>query len=32
VLGRPQTPDGSTRSVACWLHPTTSPVTSPGER
>jgi oligopeptide/dipeptide ABC transporter ATP-binding protein len=21
VLGRPDTPDGATRSVACWLHP-----------
>jgi peptide/nickel transport system ATP-binding protein len=26
VLGRPGTPDGSTRSVACWLHPTEQPV------
>jgi oligopeptide/dipeptide ABC transporter ATP-binding protein len=26
VLGRPGTPDGSTRSVACWLHPVKQPV------
>ncbi|WP_433826351.1 ABC transporter ATP-binding protein [Actinoplanes sp. CA-015351] len=26
VLGRPDTADGSTRSVACWLHPTEQPV------
>jgi peptide/nickel transport system ATP-binding protein len=26
VLGRPDTPDGSVRSVACWLHPTDKPV------
>jgi peptide/nickel transport system ATP-binding protein len=26
VLGRPDTPDGSTRSVACWLHPVREPV------
>ncbi|WP_229069787.1 ABC transporter ATP-binding protein [Actinoplanes sp. DH11] len=26
VLGRPGTPDGATRSVACWLHPTAQPV------
>lgn len=26
VLGRPDTPDGATRSVACWLHPTEQPV------
>jgi peptide/nickel transport system ATP-binding protein len=25
VLGRPDTPDGSTRSVACWLHPAEQP-------
>nr|WP_296073122.1 ABC transporter ATP-binding protein [uncultured Actinoplanes sp.] len=26
VLGRPGTPDGAGRSVACWLHPTEQPV------
>jgi peptide/nickel transport system ATP-binding protein len=26
VLGRPDTPDGAGRSVACWLHPTKQPV------
>jgi peptide/nickel transport system ATP-binding protein len=26
VLGRPDTPDGATRSVACWLHPVKQPV------
>ncbi|MDT5040757.1 MAG: peptide/nickel transport system ATP-binding protein, partial [Actinoplanes sp.] len=26
VLGRPDTADGSTRSVACWLHPVREPV------
>jgi peptide/nickel transport system ATP-binding protein len=26
VLGRPDTPDGATRSVACWLHPVKEPV------
>ena len=26
VLGRPDTADGSTRSVACWLHPIKEPV------
>jgi peptide/nickel transport system ATP-binding protein len=26
VLGRPDTPDGATRSVACWLHPVVEPV------
>ncbi|GAA2895413.1 dipeptide/oligopeptide/nickel ABC transporter ATP-binding protein [Actinoplanes cyaneus] len=26
VLGRPGTPDGPTRSVACWLHPAEQPV------
>jgi ABC-type dipeptide/oligopeptide/nickel transport system ATPase component len=26
VLGRPDTPDGGTRTVACWLHPVTEPV------
>jgi peptide/nickel transport system ATP-binding protein len=26
VLGPPQTPDGRTRSVACWLHPAREPV------
>ncbi|HEY0535947.1 MAG TPA: ABC transporter ATP-binding protein [Actinoplanes sp.] len=26
VLGRPDTPDGATRSVACWLHPAKQPV------
>jgi oligopeptide/dipeptide ABC transporter ATP-binding protein len=26
VLGRPDTPDGATRSVACWLHPVREPV------
>ncbi|GAA4928479.1 ABC transporter ATP-binding protein [Actinoplanes utahensis] len=26
VLGRPATPDGGARSVACWLHPTAEPV------
>ena len=26
VLGKPETPDGSTRTVACWLHPTKQPV------
>jgi peptide/nickel transport system ATP-binding protein len=26
VLGRPDTPDGGTRSVACWLHPVREPV------
>lgn len=26
VLGRPDTPDGAVRSVACWLHPTEQPV------
>jgi peptide/nickel transport system ATP-binding protein len=26
VLGRPDTPDGATRSVACWLHPVEQPV------
>jgi peptide/nickel transport system ATP-binding protein len=26
VLGRPDTTDGDTRSVACWLHPTSQPV------
>jgi peptide/nickel transport system ATP-binding protein len=25
VLGRPDTPDGATRSVACWLHPVRQP-------
>ncbi|MEU4241174.1 ABC transporter ATP-binding protein [Actinoplanes sp. NPDC026619] len=26
VLGRPETPDGAGRSVACWLHPAEQPV------
>jgi peptide/nickel transport system ATP-binding protein len=26
VLGRPDTPDGRTRTVACWLHPVREPV------
>ncbi len=26
VLGRPDTPDGGTRTVACWLHPVVEPV------
>jgi peptide/nickel transport system ATP-binding protein len=26
VLGRPDTPDGAGRSVACWLHPAEQPV------
>ncbi|GIF17709.1 oligopeptide/dipeptide ABC transporter ATP-binding protein [Actinoplanes tereljensis] len=26
VLGRPDTPDGASRSVACWLHPAEQPV------
>jgi len=26
VLGRPDTPDGPVRTVACWLHPTKQPV------
>jgi oligopeptide/dipeptide ABC transporter ATP-binding protein len=26
VLGRPDTPDGAARSVACWLHPAEQPV------
>jgi oligopeptide/dipeptide ABC transporter ATP-binding protein len=26
ALGRPGTPDGATRSVACWLHPVREPV------
>jgi peptide/nickel transport system ATP-binding protein len=26
VLGRPDSPDGGSRSVACWLHPTEQPV------
>ena len=26
VLGRPDTPDGGTRTVACWLHPVRQPV------
>jgi len=26
VLGRPDAPDGATRSVACWLHPVKEPV------
>ncbi len=26
VLGQPDTPDGATRSVACWLHPVRQPV------
>ncbi|WP_067503212.1 ABC transporter ATP-binding protein [Actinoplanes sp. TFC3] len=26
VLGNPDTPDGATRSVACWLHPVKEPV------
>jgi oligopeptide/dipeptide ABC transporter ATP-binding protein len=26
VLGHPDTPDGATRSVACWLHPVRQPV------
>jgi oligopeptide/dipeptide ABC transporter ATP-binding protein len=26
VLGRPDTPDGATRTVACWLHPAKQPV------
>ncbi|MGX6605535.1 ABC transporter ATP-binding protein [Micromonosporaceae bacterium Da 78-11] len=26
VLGKPDTPDGATRTVACWLHPTSQPV------
>ncbi len=26
VLGRPGTPDGAGRTVACWLHPVASPV------
>jgi peptide/nickel transport system ATP-binding protein len=26
VLGRPDTPDGATRTVACWLHPARQPV------
>jgi peptide/nickel transport system ATP-binding protein len=26
VLGRPDTPDGASRSVACWLHPARQPV------
>ena len=26
VLGRPDVPDGATRSVACWLHPVREPV------
>jgi peptide/nickel transport system ATP-binding protein len=25
VLGRPDTPDAATRSVACWLHPGETP-------
>jgi peptide/nickel transport system ATP-binding protein len=34
VLGRPDTPDGAGRSVACWLHPAVSPVAAvaPGDR
>jgi peptide/nickel transport system ATP-binding protein len=26
VLGRPDTPDGAARTVACWLHPAKQPV------
>ena len=26
VLGRPHTPDGASRTVACWLHPAQQPV------
>ncbi|GAA0554093.1 ABC transporter ATP-binding protein [Paractinoplanes ferrugineus] len=28
VLGRPDTPDGAGRSVACWLHPAEQPVSA----
>jgi peptide/nickel transport system ATP-binding protein len=28
VLGAPDTPDGTTRTVACWLHPVKQPVLS----